>query len=230
VGKQAERTGAGCKKAKKTQMKVGSWYISEGGLALGEYIETRNGMDGFSALVYSKDAGAIVKHPANLSFSPCAIYDIAKERTLWTKQPTKKRGFVEGDQIFAVENGNYTAMPRLCLFVRYLNGDRCLVKRVIDMGVHATRVSKIRSAKYLEYDCNCRNATLTWLLVSKRVGLPKDLRRLIGEYVWETRDDRTWERTAAAVGKIKTKKMKVGSLYISHKVGQSASLKHAQPN
>lgn len=201
-------------------MKVGSWYISEGGLALGEYIETRNGTDVFSALVYRKAAGDIVKHAAKPSFSPCPAYDIAKERTLWTKQPTKKRGFVEGDKIFAVENGNYTAIPRLCLFNRYFNDDSCVVKRVIDMSAYTTCISSIRSAKYLECDRNCRNATLTWLLVSKRIGLPKDLRRLIGEYVWETREDRKWERTAAAtatVTKIKNKKMKVGSLYILHR-------------
>lgn len=184
-------------------MKVGSWYLSECGGALGEFVETSptDGDDVFMRLRHEN--GTIVKrtHPRP-TFVPSIDVANPAERVLWSVPPEKQRVFVKGDPVFYLENGSYTLLPRRCTFAQYLNvngvrmcevtghwGSRCVVD-----------VCRIRSAKYLECDANCRRATLCWMLVSKRLGrLPKDMRRLIGQYVWESRDDKAWENRRVPV-------------------------------
>jgi len=38
-----------------------------------------------------------------------------------------------------------------------------------------------------------RSAAMTWMLVARRVGVVKDVARLIGEEVWSSREDVAWE-------------------------------------
>jgi len=38
-----------------------------------------------------------------------------------------------------------------------------------------------------------RSAAITWMLVARRVGMVKDVARMIGEAVWSSREDVAWE-------------------------------------
>ena len=38
-----------------------------------------------------------------------------------------------------------------------------------------------------------RSAAMTWMLVARRVGVVKDVARMIGEGIWSTREDVAWE-------------------------------------
>jgi len=38
-----------------------------------------------------------------------------------------------------------------------------------------------------------RSAAMTWMLVARRVGMVKDVARMIGEAVWSSREDVAWE-------------------------------------
>ena len=38
-----------------------------------------------------------------------------------------------------------------------------------------------------------RSAAMTWMLVARRVGVVKDVARLIGEEIWSSREDVAWE-------------------------------------
>jgi hypothetical protein len=40
----------------------------------------------------------------------------------------------------------------------------------------------------------CKEAVFAWLIISRRLGLIKDVGRLIGQHVWMTREEREWEK------------------------------------
>ncbi len=47
---------------------------------------------------------------------------------------------------------------------------------------------------YEDLHATCKRSIYAWLCLSKQLTfLPRDMRRLIGQYVWKTRDDREWE-------------------------------------
>ena len=177
------------------KMRVGSWYLSEDGKALGEYSHTVDKRDVFACLSFDAKKNALSRLDQK-AFTPCmTMMQEPARRTIWTKEPMRQRIFVKGDPVLVLTTGAYTVLPRMYEFVRYLNDGHhmCEVLRTEIDDIWQVNVRRLRNAKYLECETNCRSATLCWMLVSNRLGLYKDVRRLIGELVWESRDEREWE-------------------------------------
>jgi len=146
-------------------MKVGSLYIILGGVVLGRYVK-----DDIFRLVKFDDNGNIVNTGVDR-------YNGAYPRAvLWSTPPKTRRVHALGD-------------PLIILDAMYSSHIRIHE----DVWANDVPLTRVRTAKYAECDANCKVATLYWLLISKRLCFPKDMRRYIGEMIWETRDAREWE-------------------------------------
>jgi len=55
-----------------------------------------------------------------------------------------------------------------------------------------------------------RSAAVTWMLVAKRVGVVKDVARMIAEDVWSSREDVAWERREDGEEEEEGKRRKTG--------------------
>ncbi len=111
---------------------------------------------------------------------------------IWTVPPTRKRRYISGDAVIVLDWGVYTIRPIRTMFIKYRDEDMCYLKWY---GASPVPLSIIRNANYLICDANCRRAVLCWLLVARKL-CSKDIRRIIGQLSWETRDEREWEELA----------------------------------
>ncbi len=111
---------------------------------------------------------------------------------LWSVLPRKRRHYVKGEKLIYIDNGSKTIIPHSARFVSYGDGPWCIIHQdTIENIVH---LSMIRPRAYRECEMQCRNAVICWLLLSQRARfLVKDIRILIGQTIWETREDSDWE-------------------------------------
>ena len=56
----------------------------------------------------------------------------------------------------------------------------------------ASNLLRLFSRRLQRYE-KVRSAAMTWMLVVRRVGVVKDVARMIGEEVWSSREDVAWE-------------------------------------
>lgn len=115
---------------------------------------------------------------------------------LWPEAiPHRQRLYAAGDKVYvAMQEGGWcgvvaSTVKEVAPSVIAHNRCECLHHRdrQQDAPFHL-----VRPERYAEYSGNCKRAVMCWLLVSRK-WLPKDMRRLIGEYVWDTRYDNEWE-------------------------------------
>ncbi len=166
-------------------MKVGSLYIIHNGTAICRFIE-----DKLFLKVMLEDNGKIVD--TNNTTAQSLSHS---DPILWSIPPLKRRTLIHGEPVIMLRNGVYTIFPDRHLYFDSVigNGECTLTYSPTYKYPVNVCLNTIRTAKYAECDANCRKATICWLLVSMKLRLPKDMRRLIGQYIWETRDDREWE-------------------------------------
>ena len=161
-------------------MKRGSIYIIHNGCALCRYVED----DKFETLCLDNNDNIVGRGVFTKSVTP---------PLLWPTPPSeRRRTFIPGEHINVICNGTYTLYESNMIFVEMLNGGNCLVKLKYCTS-YSIRLKRVRPAKYRECTDNCKKALLYWLLMAKELRLPRDMRRLIGEYIWETRDAMEWE-------------------------------------
>ncbi len=120
---------------------------------------------------------------------------------LWTVAPKTQRRYIAGEPVILMDRGVYTLQPIGCIFKSYSNNDTCHVDY---HGNRPINLSTIRTVNYLICDANCRRAVLCWLLVAREL-CSKDIRCLIGQLVWESRDEREWEERNSAPKRAKIK-------------------------
>ena len=153
------------------------------------------------ALVRCVDGTRSVKlkldNNANIVNTDEHYFQGSPEWTLWSIPPLKRRTYMRGEPVFLLRNVIRTVCidPRDLIFWGMTNNESCLVK-ITDgkyQSLIETHILAIRSTKWQECDANCRKAVIYWLLTSVELRLPKDMRRMIGQYIWETRDDQEWE-------------------------------------
>ncbi len=173
---------------------IGSLYrIHPNNCALGRYL----GGDLFQCLKIQN--GNIVAKKSTM-----AIGYRENDKTvpiLWTVAPKTQRKFIPGESVIHMDRGAYTIHPVGCIFKSYSDNDTCHVEF---NGGRPIILSAIRTVNYLICDANCRHAVLCWLLVAREL-CSKDIRRLIGQLVWESRDEREWEERNSAPKRAKIK-------------------------
>jgi hypothetical protein len=119
--------------------------------------------------------------------------------------PSIRKRYTKGDQVYVARKCFYDTYIRLCLGdVLSQSDDGCLI------SLKDCSNSYFNCELFVPFDClyihhfwinhdKCRKAVLLWLYISELFGrrgrstIPRDLRRLIGQYVWKTRDDKVWE-------------------------------------
>jgi len=164
-------------------MKVGSLYIIRGGSAVGRFVS-----DGTFEMLKQEDNGNLV---STGFYKPSDTTPI-----LWPMLPKTRRQYMKGDEVVFISNGVYTIFVSAGFIFLELNPEQqCIIEsRTGWLEVKfAVPLQCIRTAKYAECNANCKAATICWLLISKRLRFPRDMRRFIGEMIWESRDAREWE-------------------------------------
>jgi len=164
-------------------MKVGSLYIIHAGAAVGRFVA-----DDMFEMLKLEDNGSIVSTGC---FRPCVTTPI-----LWPILPKTRRQYMKGDEVVFMSNGVYTIFVSAgFIFLELGPEQQCIIECQTGWLTHkfAVPLHCIRTAKYVECDANCKVATICWLLISKRLRFPRDMRRFIGEMIWESRDAREWE-------------------------------------
>jgi hypothetical protein len=177
-------------------MKIGSLYFSS--TALGRYIGLNaRGEHCFERLMIDERTGTIQPINDTAMYNDLSIYGIR----MWTHRSSvaNRRQYQNGDNVFYLRNGGYTVYPREGIITNITLSNATIsrapfiwTRRQIDITVHEC----IRPATFQECDANCRRAVLYWLMAAQRThggGVCKDIRTLIAKYVWDTREDRTWE-------------------------------------
>lgn len=65
--------------------------------------------------------------------------------------------------------------------------------RYIVNNIHSRMAEQLLPYHYYILHSNCRLAIHWWLLCAKRCGIYKDIRKLIGSYIWRLRNEYEWE-------------------------------------
>ncbi len=143
--------------------------------------------------------------PALLHFHDhfCPLSSIADPRA-WRRMTldSKRRVYLGGELVFVPFRHRNSKCDVFLSAVVYASGNDCVQ---LEVRVHVDRISEghidyinvSREYVYLvnweQCHRNCRGAVLTWLLCASTTPLVKDVRRLIGQYVWKTKNEAFWE-------------------------------------
>jgi hypothetical protein len=122
-------------------------------------------------------------------------------------------GIVEGERTFFYNKISFKNIPLPtieCLKERYEVGDKVYFQFAPNYLLYGTITGKrdpwyiidhcmgrtprrIIPYRYYSLHSKCRLAIHWWFLISRRFGVVKDIRKLIGSYIWRLRNEYEWD-------------------------------------
>ncbi len=180
-----------------------SYFASRRSTGVGRFVQTLEDTHVFSKrvwpeVVFSPCASDHVDPSSSTTASWNDLFVVAEKDynvTLIPHTYSSRRVYDKGEKVMVTCRCTFVCCMT-ATFVCAIDDKMCQV-RASPIATFDVPWEAIRPKRYVEMHNQCQTAVVCWMWIAKqlvfgRQRVPKDLHRLIGKLVWETRDENDW--------------------------------------